>query len=54
MKVEDVMTKKVITLDPDDTVAEAVSKFAENEISGAPVVDETGELWFMKNMGLKP
>ncbi|MDD4307834.1 MAG: CBS domain-containing protein [Thermoplasmata archaeon] len=43
MKVEEVMTKKVITLKPSQTVAEAVNKLAEHHISGAPVMDETGK-----------
>lgn len=44
MKVEDVMTKKVITLGPDLTVAEAVERLAEHRISGAPVVGGNGEV----------
>ncbi|MDO9538275.1 MAG: CBS domain-containing protein [Thermoplasmata archaeon] len=40
MKVEDVMTKKVITLKSNQTIAEAVGKLAENGISGAPVLDD--------------
>lgn len=43
MKVEDVMTKKVITLKPSQTVAEAVNELAEHHISGAPVTDEKGK-----------
>ena len=42
MKVDDVMTKKVITLKPDQTVSEAVDKLAKHGISGAPVVDGSG------------
>ena len=43
MKVEDVMTKKVITLKPSQTISEAVSELAEHGISGAPVMDEQGK-----------
>lgn len=39
MLVKDVMVKDVITLKPEDTVREASKKFAENNISGAPVVN---------------
>ncbi len=44
MKVEDVMTRKVVTLKPDQTVSEAVGKLAEHGISGAPVVDKSGQV----------
>ena len=44
MKVEEVMTKKVITLKSSQTVSEAVGQLAEHGISGAPVVDERGRL----------
>lgn len=37
MLVRKVMTKKVITLKPDDTLGQAIIKFAKNHISGAPV-----------------
>jgi CBS domain-containing protein len=43
MKVEEVMTKKVITLKPSQTISEAVAKLAEHHISGAPVMDENGK-----------
>jgi CBS domain-containing protein len=43
MKVEDVMTKKVITLKPTQTISEAVTELAEHHISGAPVMDENGK-----------
>ena len=39
MLVKDVMVKDVITLKPEDTVRQASKKFAENNISGAPVVN---------------
>jgi CBS domain-containing protein len=44
MKVEEVMTKKVITLKSSQTVSEAVGELAEHGISGAPVLDEEGKL----------
>ncbi|MFO7618204.1 MAG: CBS domain-containing protein [Thermoplasmata archaeon] len=44
MKVDDVMTRKVVTLRSDQTVAEAVGKLAEKGISGAPVVDNEGKV----------
>ncbi len=33
------MVKKVITLEPKDTLRDIAMKFSENDISGAPVVD---------------
>jgi CBS domain-containing protein len=39
MFVKDVMVKDVITLKVEDTIREASKKFAENNISGAPVVN---------------
>lgn len=44
MRVEEVMTKKVITLKSSQTVSEAVGELAEHGISGAPVVDSEGKL----------
>ena len=40
MKVDEVMTKNVFVVSPDDTVGEAVKKLAENGISGSPVLDD--------------
>ena len=40
MLVKDVMVKEVVTLKPEDTIREASKKFAENNISGAPVVND--------------
>jgi CBS domain-containing protein len=42
MKVEEVMTKKVITLKSSQTISEAVNELAEHHISGAPVMDDDG------------
>lgn len=39
-KVKDVMTRSVVTLDPDDSVHAAARSLARHGISGAPVVRE--------------
>jgi CBS domain-containing protein len=44
MLVREVMTRKTIALRPQDTLREAVRIFAENGISGAPVVDDAGRV----------
>lgn len=44
MKVEAVMTKNVVTLSPDDSIAIASAKMSEKNISGAPVIDDDGKL----------
>ncbi|AAL80445.1 inosine-5-monophosphate dehydrogenase [Pyrococcus furiosus DSM 3638] len=43
-KVEEFMTKDVITLTPDDTVAKALATMRDHGISRIPVVDEEGKL----------
>ncbi|ASJ17464.1 inosine-5-monophosphate dehydrogenase [Thermococcus chitonophagus] len=43
-KVEEFMTKDVITLSPDDTVAKALATMRDHGISRIPVVDEEGKL----------
>lgn len=40
-KVRDIMTTQVITLSENDTLKEAVAKFALDNISGAPVIDDS-------------
>jgi len=40
MLVKEIMVKKVVVLHPEDTVADALSKFAESNISGCPVIDD--------------
>ena len=40
MLVDEVMTREVKTLHPDQTISEAVTELAANGISGAPVVDD--------------
>jgi hypothetical protein len=44
MKVEDVMTREVISVRPETSLKEVASILAEKGISGVPVVDEAGEL----------
>lgn len=44
MMVRQAMTRRVITLRPGDTLRDAVAVFAQNGISGAPVVDERGRV----------
>ena len=39
MLVEDIMVKDIITVKPDDILKEVAQKFAEYNISGAPVVE---------------
>lgn len=43
-KVKDIMKTEVIILKPTDTLNEAVKKFAEKDIHGAPVVDEDNKI----------
>jgi len=44
MKVSDVMTREVISVDPETGVRDAVELMLKNRISGAPVVDGDGKL----------
>ena len=44
LKVRDLMTTEVVTLSPKDTVKKATLKFAVDNISGAPVVDNRNHL----------
>lgn len=44
MKAEDVMTRAVITIDPDATVLQAARLMLQHHISGLPVVDKDGRL----------
>ncbi|NJE42436.1 CBS domain-containing protein [Thermococcus sp. GR6] len=43
-KVEEFMTKDVITLKPDDTVAKALAAMRDHSISRIPIVNEEGKL----------
>ncbi len=44
IKVEDIMTRDVVTVHQDLTMEEAANILLEHKISGAPVVDDTGKL----------
>jgi len=44
MKAMDVMVRSVITVTPDDSVAEAARLLAEHDISALPVVDKDGNV----------
>jgi acetoin utilization protein AcuB len=44
VRVQDIMTKDVITVPPDFTVEETAQVLLKNRISGAPVVDSSGKL----------
>lgn len=44
LKVRDLMTTQLITLQPTDTIKKAAIKFAVDNISGAPVVDNRNHL----------
>ena len=44
MLVKDIMTKKVITVDPKMSVRKLAALFVKKDISGAPVVDKRGKL----------
>lgn len=42
MKIEDVMTREVVTVDADATLKDAAHLFVEHHITGVPVVDVSG------------
>ena len=44
MRAHQIMTKPVITVDPDTTIVEAAKIMLTRHISGLPVVDATGKL----------
>ena len=44
MKAEDVMTRELISIDPDSTVLQAARLMLEHHISGLPVIDKEGNL----------
>lgn len=44
MLIKDIMTVRVISLKPSDTLKHAVSVFAQYKITGAPVVDNKGRV----------
>lgn len=44
MKITDIMTKKLITVTPETDIHELAKLLVQNNISGAPVIDEDGKL----------
>jgi len=44
MKAIDVMVRDVITIGPDDSIADAARLIADNDVSALPVVDDDGHL----------
>ena len=44
MRVKDVMTKNVVSVQPQATIAEAVDLMIRSHVSGLPVIDESGSL----------
>jgi CBS domain-containing protein len=44
MNASDVMTRNILSVRPDTTVAEAIRMMLDNRISGLPVIDEGGRL----------
>jgi CBS domain-containing protein len=44
MKAIDVMVRDVITIGPDDSIADAAKLIADNDVSALPVVDDDGRL----------
>ncbi len=44
MKAQDIMTRDVISIDPDSTVLQAARLMLQHHISGLPVIDKNGEL----------
>ncbi|MGL5270383.1 MAG: CBS domain-containing protein [Selenomonadaceae bacterium] len=44
IRAKDIMAKKLITVGPKETVQEVARLLVEHNISGVPVVDETGKL----------
>jgi CBS domain-containing protein len=44
MNASDVMTRNVLSVRPDATIAEAIRTMLDNRISGLPVIDEAGRL----------
>ncbi len=44
LKVKDVMSKKVQTIDQDKSVKDLADRFLKDKVGGFPVIDEEGEL----------
>ncbi len=51
MRVSDVMTRNVVSAQPDDTILTAARIMLQNRISGLPVVDARGNLVGMVTEG---
>jgi len=51
MKAKDVMTRPVISVEPNDTIAHAVRLMLQKRISGLPVIDQFGRLVGMVTEG---
>jgi CBS domain-containing protein len=45
LTAKEIMTKDVITVKPDTSIEELASLLVEHQISGAPVVDDSGNLY---------
>jgi len=45
LTAKDIMTKDIITVEPDTSIEALASILMKNEISGVPVVDESGALY---------
>jgi len=45
LTAKDIMTKNVITVKPDSSIEDLSSLLVKNEISGVPVVDDSGALY---------
>jgi len=45
LTAKDIMTKDVVTVTPDTSIEELANRLVKNEISGVPVVDESGALY---------
>ncbi len=43
-KVDDFMSRDVLTLRPDTEILQALALFVDNDVSGAPVIDRSGRL----------
>jgi CBS domain-containing protein len=43
-RVADIMSREVVTIAPETTLAEAVRVFTKNRVGGAPVVDKDGRV----------
>jgi CBS domain-containing protein len=45
LTAKDIMTKEVVTVKPDTSIEELANLLVKHQISGAPVVDESGRLY---------